>query len=152
MDPVSMRGFQEDSMTLRTLALAFALFALQAQAPPVPQRPQWRPPDPINLQVFPKDIAKPELIQAMRGFTQALGVRCEFCHVGEGSDLSTFDFASDDRRQKRSARLMMRMMADINSKYLADVPEPRPAGTPAVTCYTCHRGELKPLVSAPPRQ
>lgn len=139
-------------MTLRTLTLAVALVALQPpQGPPAPQPPRWQPPDPTNLQVFPKDIPKPALIQAMRGFTQALGVRCEFCHVGEGNDLSTFDFASDDRRQKRNARLMLGMTTDLNSKYLADIPEPRPDATPAVACYTCHRGQTRPLTAAPPQ-
>ena len=148
-------------MILRTIASGLTLLAVLAfsqppqtpppQAPAQPAQPaRWQPPDPTNLQVFPKDIAKPALIQTMRGFTQALGVRCEFCHVGEGNDLSTFDFASDDRRQKRNARLMIRMMTDLNSKYLAEVPEPRPAGTPAVTCYTCHRGQTRPLISAAP--
>lgn len=120
-----------------------------AQNPPAqaaPQQPRWQPPDPTNLQVFPKTIAKPQLIAAMRGFTRALGVRCEFCHVGEGNDLSKFDFASDDKRQKRNARVMLQMTGDINTK-LADIPEPRPAGTMAVTCFTCHRGQQKPLTA-----
>jgi len=88
----------------------------------------------------------------MKEFTQALGVRCEFCHVGEGNDLTQFDFASDDKRQKRNARVMLKMMSDINFKYLPDIPEPRPAGTNIVSCYTCHRGEKKPLIVRPPGQ
>lgn len=144
-------------MVFRTLVvvLLVAAGAVRAQNPPVqavppaaPQPPRWVPPDPTNLQVLPKDIAKPDLVQVMRRFTGALGVRCEFCHVGEGNDLTKFDFASDDRRQKRNARLMLRMTTDINTK-LTDVPEPRPAGTPAVTCYTCHRGETKPQTMRP---
>jgi hypothetical protein len=137
-------------MTIRALALALTITTLQPPQPPVTSQPQrWQPPDPVNLQVFPKDIAKPALMQAMRGFTQALDVRCEFCHVGEGNDLSKFDFASDDRRQKRNARLMMGMVTDINTKYLSDVPEPRPVDKPAVTCFTCHRGDVKPLTTKP---
>jgi cytochrome c553 len=129
-----------------------AAVAVHAQVPPsltVPQAPAWTPPDPTNLQVLPKDISKRDLVQNMRRFTAALGVRCEFCHLGEGNDLSKFDFASDDKRQKRNARLMLTMTRDINAK-LADVPEPRPAGTAAVTCYTCHRGETKPQTARPP--
>lgn len=143
-----------------TLAVLLSMAAVSAQTPPgqppvstpntPPQQP-WVPPDPTNLQVFPKTIPKRELVATMRGFTRALGVRCEFCHVGEGNDLSTFDFASDERRQKRNARAMLRMMSDINFTYLADIPEPRPAGTNAVTCYTCHRGEKKPITAAPPQ-
>ena len=148
-------------MVIRVLVLALALGGFPvAQNPPVqtpppqnpgaPQPPRWEPPDPTNLQVFPKTISKPELINAMRSFTRSLGVRCEFCHAGEGNDLSKFDFASDAKRQKKNARLMMTMTIDINTK-LANVPEERPAGTMAVTCYTCHRGQQKPLIAPAPQ-
>lgn len=138
---------------LAIVAILTAAAAVEAQNPPATASPAqqaspWTPPDPMNLQVFPKDIAKRDLVQNMRRFTAALGVRCEFCHVGEGNDLSRFDFASDDKRQKRNARLMMKMTGEINAK-LADVPEPRPAGTPAVTCFTCHRGETRPQTVRP---
>jgi hypothetical protein len=35
-----------------------------------------------NLQVLPKDVAKRELVAAMRGIASDLGVRCAHCHVG----------------------------------------------------------------------
>lgn len=143
-------------MTAHALALTIAavLTSVAAATPPRPParvgtQAQWQPPDPANLQVLPKDIPKRELVQTMRMFTRALGVRCEFCHLGEGNDLSKFDFASDEKRQKRSTRVMLRMVAEINTNYLAGVPEPRPAGTPAVTCYTCHREQARPLIGAP---
>jgi photosynthetic reaction center cytochrome c subunit len=143
-------------MTVRALAMTIAavLTSVAAAAPPRPTasvgtQPQWQPPDPANLQVLPKDISKRELVQTMRMFTRALGVRCEFCHLGEGNDLSKFDFASDEKRQKRSTRVMLRMVTEINTNHLSGIPEPRPAGTPAVTCYTCHRGQTRPLIAAP---
>ncbi len=37
-----------------------------------------------NLQVLPKEISKPELMENMKSFALGLGVRCHFCHVGEG--------------------------------------------------------------------
>ena len=110
---------------------------------------QWQPPDPTNLQVLPKDIPKPQLIQLMRGFTMGLGARCEFCHVGEGNDLSKFDFATDAKREKVIARKMITMAREINTNLLAGFPEGRAETTPAVTCYTCHRGEKKPLTARP---
>jgi thioredoxin reductase len=133
-------------MIVRTVSLMISLLAFQG----APQPPRWVPPDPTNLKIFPKTIPKADLVAAMKGFAMSLGVRCEFCHVGEGNDLSTFDFASDEKRQKRNARVMLQMMSDINLKYLPDIPEPRPAGTNVVTCYTCHRGEKKPLTTKPP--
>jgi len=44
---------------------------------------------------------------------------------------------------------MLRMMADVNAK-LAGIGD-KPAAEPRVTCYSCHRGQQKP-VNAPPPQ
>ena len=38
-----------------------------------------------NLQLYPTDIERKELIDMLREFTRALGVRCTHCHVG-GAD------------------------------------------------------------------
>jgi hypothetical protein len=121
------------------------------QQMPAPGSPRWQPPDPTNLRVLPKDISKPQLVQVMRGFAMGLGVRCEHCHVGEGNDLSKFDFASDAKPQKATARRMIEMAREINTKLLAGFPEGRDEATPAVTCYTCHRGDKKPLTARPPQ-
>jgi hypothetical protein len=106
---------------------------------------------PMNLQVLPKDIAPRDLVQTMRSFTRALGVRCEHCHVGEGGDLSKFNFESDQTPAKQIARTMLAMVGDIN-KTVAAVGEPAPAGTMKVSCWTCHRGERTPMAAAPPRE
>jgi photosynthetic reaction center cytochrome c subunit len=122
------------------------------------QQPRWEPPDPTNLQALPKDITKPELVQTMRGFTRALGVRCPFCHAGEeGKPLDTFNFASDEKPEKVTARKMIRMVMDINGQYLKGVVTHDEHGDDAadgdakVTCYTCHRGEQHPASAPPPR-
>lgn len=99
-----------------------------------------------NLQVLPKDITRQNLVPIMRSFAMNLGVRCEHCHLGEGNDLSKFDFASDVRPAKAVARRMLRMVDQINTT-LASVGEPPAPGAPKVTCYTCHRGEVKPKAS-----
>ena len=113
---------------------------------------QWAPPPSSNLQVLPKDTPPSALVGAMRGFTQALGVRCQHCHVYKGedpNDLSTFDFASDEKSAKQTTRAMLKMVSAINSGDLKDIGEPRPAGEMKVTCYTCHRGETRPLTRLP---
>lgn len=96
-----------------------------------------------NLQVLPKDIESRELIDTMRGFTMALGVRCEYCHVGEGQDLSTFDFASDAKSHKKTTRFMIGMTRDINQKYIAEVVS-NPESASQVRCVTCHHGQEHP--------
>jgi tetratricopeptide (TPR) repeat protein len=95
-----------------------------------------------NLQVLPKDIPRNQLVQIMRGFAGALGVRCQHCHVGSvPEDLRTFDFASDEKETKKVARVMLRMMQEINTHLL-----PQTGRTPLVTvqCVTCHHGLTKP--------
>jgi tetratricopeptide (TPR) repeat protein len=98
----------------------------------------------INLKVLPRDISKADLVQTMKGFTAGLGVRCSFCHVGEeGADLSTYDFQSDDKEEKRVARTMMTMTQDINKKYLAALGKPADK-LEHVSCVTCHHGQNEP--------
>lgn len=113
---------------------------------------QWTPPNPTNLQVLDKAISTRDLIATMKGFTRGLGVRCQHCHAYKGDnpdDLGAFDFASDEKAEKRTARAMLRMLAAINDDYLKGVGEPPAGGKPKVTCYTCHRGEKKPLTERP---
>ncbi len=92
-----------------------------------------------NLRALPKDIAKAELESTMRGFAFALDVRCEHCHV-RGPD-KKFDYAADDKAEKRTARVMIEMVAAINRDYMARVGKPAPI---AVECVTCHHGLTQP--------
>ena len=103
------------------------------------------PPDSFkNLKVLPKNIGQRALLDTMRGFALALGVRCVFCHVGkEGQPLDSVNFRSDDKRTKRTARVMMHMVMHINEEHLADVPD-RPTPHVVVKCETCHRGVSRP--------
>jgi len=95
-----------------------------------------------NLQLLPKEISKPELVEVMRGFAGGLGVRCNHCHVGQNAaTLEGFDFSSDEKEQKKVARAMMRMTREINQTFL---PATGRAKLTEVRCVTCHRGEVKP--------
>jgi tetratricopeptide (TPR) repeat protein len=96
-----------------------------------------------NLKVLPKDISKRELVDVMRGFTDALGVRCKQCHV-PGDDphsLQGYDFASDKPKDKETARAMMKMLAAINADYVGKAGIKNPT---QVRCVTCHRGLTDP--------
>ena len=91
-----------------------------------------------NLQVMPKDVSRAALVAGMRDFSIGLGVRCNYCHVGENAEtLEKFDFAADAKPTKAIARVMIRMTREINDRLLADIGRPR---TVSVTCLTCHRG------------
>ena len=85
---------------------------------------------PKNLKVLQPADVRP----AMAAATAGLGVQCGFCHV-QG------DFASDDKQEKVTARMMFEMTRDINAKFTD--------GKAHVSCYTCHRGQQEP-VAAPP--
>lgn len=142
-------------VALAGVALAAAVVVAQGQqTPPAGGPPQGggRGPQqpPKNLQVLPKDMTTPQVAQLMRTFTTGLGVMCDHCHVSQQ------DRASDDKPPKLVARKMIAMMLAINKDFLKDVGEPLPApAQPSplppmkVTCYTCHRGALKPLTAAP---
>jgi len=99
------------------------------------------PPDSLrNIKVLPATMTPREVVNMMRGFAGALGVRCQFCHVGEeGQPLSQFNFASDDKPTKATARIMIQMVQAINSQHLSRVAD-RDTPTVTVTCVTCHRG------------
>ena len=110
-----------------------------------------------NLQVFPRDIPREQLIAAMRGFTRSLGVRCNHCHVVTATEpKEVLDFPSDAKTEKKIARVMLRMTAEINRTWMARVEEaeghaPEP-GSQRVGCWTCHRGKTEPEMPPPPEE
>lgn len=111
------------------LSLFLSLVAL-AQEPPGPPPGEHRMPPPKNLKILKPD----EVMPAMRSFTVALGVKCDFCHVRG-------DFASDEKHHKEIARGMLEMTHQINTHF--------PDGKMHVSCYTCHRGAEEPAMRPP---
>ncbi len=103
------------------------------------------PPDSlVNTQVIPHNTPVIQVIGVMRNFASDLGVRCQFCHVGEeGLPLERFDFAKDEKRTKLVARQMMRMVQEINRRV--DTLPGKTAPGFQVTCATCHRGTSRPV-------
>jgi hypothetical protein len=76
-------------------------------------------------------LPESQLFLAMNSLAQSLGVHCDYCHVKSGGK---WIWESDEKPPKLVALEMMKMTRAI---------------TPAVTCYTCHRGSLK-VQSVPP--
>src|SRR4051794_32657384 len=94
---------------LAALAALVVGSSLSAQAPG-----HWPPDSLINVKVIPKSTPVMQVVGMMRNFAGGLGVRCQFCHVGqEGMPLAQFDFAKDEKRTKLVARQMMRMVEEI---------------------------------------
>ena len=131
-------------MNLRSVGLTAVAFLLGVRGTAVGQR-KFPPDSATNLQVLPKTMSVRDMVGLMRGFTNALGVRCQYCHVGEeGKPLEEFDFASDDKRTKQVARTMLKMVTNANQEYLAKIPE-RPTPNLEVRCAMCHRGVARPV-------
>jgi hypothetical protein len=115
---------------------------------------------PTNLQVLPKDMPAQEVTALMQGIAQSLGVQCNYCHVqapveppaedappaagrGRGQGPPPFNFAADDKPEKKTARMMLKMVDDINARLAAELGKPA-ADLVRVQCVTCHRGVTQP--------
>jgi hypothetical protein len=96
---------------------------------------------PVNLKVLPKDITREELNIRMYQFQKYLGQPCGYCH-SENPQTKQIDFASDENPMKDTARLMISMTSDLNTKYLAQLGDRRYAEP--FTCGNCHRGQTQP--------
>ena len=128
-----------------TFLLFTACTAIQQQKA-APPRSEFR-----NLQVFPQDIPREQLIDAMRGFTRALGVKCGECHVVTATEpKQEFDFPSDAKPEKNIARTMLRMTMNINNRWITALPQEPDEPRQNVSCWTCHRGKKEPEPPPPP--
>src|SRR5579872_4451134 len=81
--------------TRRQLFRAFTALASSLLCVALPAHAQF-PEKFTNLKFFPKDISSSDLMQTMRGFSFALGTRCEHCHVQSSG--GRFDFADDSKQ------------------------------------------------------
>ena len=110
--------------------------AAAGQTTPPAQAAQQQPPPMTNLQIYPKETPRPDIIATMQGFAQALGVQCTHCHVGQAPQ---FDFAADTKPAKNVARKMILMSREITAK-LPEVTGKPAAEVTRLRCATCHRG------------
>lgn len=94
----------------------------------------------VNLKVLPKNISEKELNKIMvEDCGDGLGVTCDYCHV-EDKAAKKFDYITDAKPQKDTARSMMRMTLELNSKYFGQKQPAIGDSTMIVTCFTCHHG------------
>lgn len=142
------------------LGIAFALTTnLAAQQPagsPPPahehEHGHGPMPPPTNLQVLPKTMTGEQVHELMHSWEAALGTECSTCHAADPKNLGPngkprLNFADDSKPEKTTARLMARMVDEINTQYIGKIEN---SGKP-VGCGTCHRGHLDPpAFVAPP--
>ncbi len=130
------------------MKLFWFLIAAASTANVAPAVAQGGPDTLVNVQVLSKDLSRREVMNFMRGVALGLGVRCEYCHIGEpGQPLRTFDFVSDEKPTKLKARDMLRMVMAINGEHLAGLDD-RADPPIEVNCATCHRGLSRPVTLA----
>jgi len=95
-----------------------------------------------NIQVL-RDLPESQLYLVMNFVATSLGVNCNYCHVQQGKDPTTgttkWVWESDDKPSKHAARRMMQMVLAVKANDKIDFRENE------VTCYTCHRGQRKPI-------
>ncbi|HSE37464.1 MAG TPA: c-type cytochrome [Blastocatellia bacterium] len=80
-----------------------------------------------NIQLL-RGIPSERLTKIMFSFKAALGVDCTYCHIKD-------QFEKDDKPAKQTARKMIQLVRDTNSKL---------GSMTRVTCFTCHRGQTRP--------
>ena len=115
---------------MRKFALVIALFA--AVAVHAEQK---------NVLVL-TNLSDWQLGAVMDNFTASLGVHCDACHV-RNEATKQWDFPSDAKGEKKTAREMIKMVIDLNEKSFH--------GHTVIGCYTCHLGKEHPslMVSLP---
>jgi Photosynthetic reaction centre cytochrome C subunit len=108
--------------------------AVPAQTPAAPAAPQEKTVDQTrkNIKVL-KGLPDSQLGTVMNFIAISMGRRCDFCHVNKGG---TWNWESDDKEEKLTARKMMTMTLALNKDNFR--------GSPTVSCYTCHRGRNSP--------
>ena len=91
-----------------------------------------------NIKIL-KGVPAGRLVNIMNmGFGRSLGVSCGFCHVPGKWDL-------DEKEEKNTARLMFAMVQTINRDYISKMPVDSGVARPVVNCFTCHRGNPRPM-------
>src|SRR5215510_11740215 len=128
---------------LKSIALGFSIVALflifdnHSEVVPTTkaQSPQEKTVEQAekNIKVL-TGMPQSQLIPVMNFFAASMGRRCNYCHV---NNQGQWDYASDAKPEKTSAREMIKMLMDINKTTERLKLDP-------VSCYTCHRGRTSP--------
>ncbi len=80
------------------------------------------------------DLPVSQFIPVMNYFAASVGRRCNYCHV---NNQGQWDYASDAKPEKNTAREMIKLVLDTNNRLTTLKLDP-------ISCYTCHRGRNSP--------
>lgn len=110
--------------------------AVPAQTPAAPTTPapQEKTVEQVqkNIKIL-NGLPQSQLIPVMNYMAASLGVRCNYCHVNKSGQ---WDYPSDEKEEKQTARVMIKLVLDTNKTTFH--------GNTEVSCYTCHRGRTSP--------
>src|SRR2546427_9644458 len=87
-----------------------------------------------NIQQF-KTLPAGRLAGIMQNWTRVLGVKCNHCHTPGA-------WEKEDLPTKQIAREMVQMTGKLNNELLKGIQNLK-SDRPSVSCYTCHRGQVK---------
>jgi hypothetical protein len=121
------------SVTGAALACLLTVKVSEAQTGQPLLKPQMAEEAFKNVTVL-KGIPVDEFMDTMGMISAALGLNCLDCHTSD-ADQAWAKFALDTPI-KNTSRKMIQMVATINKENFG--------GTKSVTCWTCHRGDLRP--------
>ena len=94
----------------------------------------------------------------MHGWAAQLGSECDTCHTVDPdkkmpNGRPALKFADDSKKEKETARLMLKMTMEINEKTsMVESSHDNAETARKVTCGTCHRGHLDPPAYVPPKE
>lgn len=97
--------------------------------------PQEKPVEQVqkNIKVL-TGMPQSQLIPVMNFMAASVGRRCNFCHV---NNQGQWDYASDNKPEKNTAREMIKMVLDLHKRNFPGASE--------ISCFTCHRGQNNPV-------
>src|SRR3990172_3610915 len=111
-------------------SLSVALASGQAGPEPKPQMAE----DVFKNVLVLKGIPVDEFMDTMGMISASLNLTCSACHTEQ--NLDSWDKYADDTPRKQTTRRMILMVNAINKNNFG--------GARILTCYTCHRGDLRP--------
>jgi hypothetical protein len=105
-----------------------------AQQPAVTAAQQDKPTEQVqkNIKVLHR-LPQWQLIPVMNYMAPRWAGACNYCHVNNNGQ---WDYASDDKQEKNTAREMIKLVLDTNKNTFK--------GNVEVGCYTCHRWRSQP--------